>query len=122
MGWVDNRHRGEVASVLGVHACLIVVGVKYSRRRLWCSLVRHIDEQGVVDRLASWVVGIQCSTHLLFRPQYAVYTLGGVIPGLYAQSDVGGVEGLAQRVGVLSENHIPHVVNQIVLPYLHHGS
>jgi hypothetical protein len=58
-----------------MNAGLVVVRIMYSRRRFWRSLLRYLDEQGVVDGLASGIVGIQGPAHVLFGAQCPVCRL-----------------------------------------------
>lgn len=72
---------------------------------------RYIYDQCFVYRLAAGEVCIESAAHWFFRAEEAILPL---FPGANAQSEVGRIEMPAQRVGIFSQDHVAHVVDQIV--------
>lgn len=117
---VDDGHRWEVLCLVACGVVVMGVVERDSRRGLGRSSLGHVDDEGLGDGLAAGEVGVDCSAHLLLGPQGAVLAALGVSRH-DAQGDVWGVEALAQRVCVLFEDHVAHVVDQVVLADLHQG-
>ena len=81
----------------------------------------YVDDQGLVDRLAAGEVGVEGPAHLLLGPQDSLLGLCVCIARQDAQGEVWGIEAPAQRVAVFPEDHLAHVVDQVVLADLHQG-
>lgn len=45
----------------------------------------------------------------------------GGVAGYYAEQDVRSIEAPAQRIAILSEDHVAHIVDQVILPDLNQG-
>lgn len=85
-----------------------------ARRRLRCSPYGHVNDEGLVDVLAAGEVGVECAAHVLLGAQGAVLSSLAIARD-DAERDVGGIEAPAEGIGVLFENHVAHVVDQVVL-------
>jgi len=96
---------------------VVVVG-RDSRRGLRRAWLGDVDDEGLVDLLPARIVVVQHPAHLLLGPQCPVLAVGGISRD-DLERDIGRIEAPAQRVGVLAQYHVPHVVDQIVFPYLH---
>lgn len=115
-GWrgIDNGHGREVFRL--VVGRVVVVGVVegHSRRGFGGSPLGHVDDESFGDILPAWKVSVQRPAHFLFRPQSAVLALLRISRD-DSQSDVWGIEAPAERIGVLLEDHLADVVNQVIL-------
>lgn len=119
-GWrgVDDGHGREVLG-LGVAGVIVVVVVEWdSGRGLWGAALGHVDDKSLIDCLAAWEVVVEGAAHLLLWAQRAFVDAAG-ISRHYSQGHVGGVEAAAERVGVLLEDHVAHIVDEIILADLH---
>lgn len=72
---------------------------------------RHINEKGIVGRLSAGKVGVQGSAHGLVGLQVT----RGLVAGRYPDGQVGGIKLSTERVGIFPQDHVAHVVNQVVL-------
>jgi len=117
---VDDGHGREVLGlVVGVVVVVLVVD-GHCRRGLGGPALGHVNDEGVGDQLSPGEVGVERAAHVLLGPQSALVS-PCCISRKDAQRHVGGVEAPAQRVGVLLQNHVPHIVDQVVFPDLHQG-
>lgn len=80
--------------------------------------MRHVDDKGLVDGLAAGEVGIEGAAHVFLGAQRALSSPLSIARH-DAQRHVGRVEAPAERVGVLFENHVADIVNQVVFANLH---
>jgi hypothetical protein len=97
---------------------VVVVGDGHLGRGLGGAALRHVDDQGLGHLLAAREVGVEGAAHFLLGPQGAVLGASGVSRN-DAQRHVGRVEATTQRVLVFFQDHVAHVVDQIVLADLH---
>lgn len=74
-----------------------------------------------MHRLPAGKVGVKGPAHLLLGTQHSFGALGIGVAWQYAQGEVWGVEAAAQRIAVLPEDHLPHVVDEVILANLHQG-
>lgn len=72
----------------------------------------NIDDQGLVDILTTGKVRIKSATHRLLWTQQTILPL---LSWADAQCEIGRIEVSPQRVGVLSQDHISYIVDQVVL-------
>lgn len=115
---IDDGHGREVLGVLVVAIVVVAVVERDLRRGFWRPPLRHVDDEGLGHLLAAGEKGVEGAAHLLLGPQSAVLPALGVARD-DAQGDVGRVEAAAERICVLFENHLAHVVDQVVLADLH---
>lgn len=73
-----------------------------------------VDDEGIVYGLSTGEVSIERPRHWLLGPQHP-FLLVPVGPD--AEGEVWRIELAAERVGVLAQDHFPHVVYQVVLVY-----
>lgn len=92
---------------------MMVIG-RHAGRWLGGASRGHVDDEGLVDRLTAGEVGVDGVTHVLLGPQGA-FACALAIAGHNAQGNVWRVEAPAQRVCILFEDHVAHVVDQVVL-------
>lgn len=118
---MDNGHGREILLGIFERSGLVgVVVIRYamlngSRRRPRSPLMRDLNQQSFMDCLSSGIIIVQCPAHLLLRPKYPVHGLLRRVSRTYAQRNIGCVENSAQRICVLFENGIPHIIHQVVL-------
>lgn len=72
---------------------------------------RNVNDNGVVYRLAVGVKVVEGAAHVLVGLEQAVLLVAGV----YADVQVWGIKRLAERVGVLAEDNVADVVDEVVL-------
>jgi hypothetical protein len=83
------------------------------------STLGYLNDQGFFYILPAWVVCVECLADGLFRTQHS-FRLDGVVGGFptdYLEVDVGRIDASSERVGVLSQNDISDVVDQVI--FLH---
>jgi hypothetical protein len=93
---------------------VVVVVDGHLRRGLGRPALGHVNDKGLVHRLAAGEVGIERPAHLLLGAQRPVLVASSLARD-DAQSDIGCVEAAAQRVLVLFQDHVAHIVDEVVL-------
>lgn len=76
-----------------------------------CSPEGHVDDESVVYRLSTWEVSIQGPRHGLFRPEHAFLL---VSMWFDAEGEVWRIELAPERIGIFAQDHISHVVDQVI--------
>jgi hypothetical protein len=74
----DGHRREVLLSIFERSGLIRVVVIWYamltrSRRRPGGPLMRHLNQQGFMDRLSSRIIIIQCPAHLFLRPKYPIH-------------------------------------------------
>lgn len=101
-----HGHQREVFAML---PGLRMVVVRLTRRGSRGPALRGINNQGLLDRLPSGIVGIQDREHGLLRAEDPVRGRGsiGTLPGRDADDQVGSVIDLPQGIGVFPQHMVP---------------
>ncbi len=120
-GWMSDWHGGKVLGL--VVGCIVVVGIveRYPRRGFGCSSMGDINEQCLGNTLTAGIVGVESPTHFLLWTQCVVLAFLRVSRD-NAESDIGSVKVAAQRICIFFQNHIPHIVDEVVFANLNQCS
>lgn len=96
---------------------IVVVGIilRDTGRRLWCAGPRYVDDESFVNRLAAGVVCVEGPAHLFLGAQDAFLALSIVVARQDAQREIGSVEASTKRIAILSEDHLAHIVDEVIL-------
>lgn len=97
-----------------VEACGHMGHVRWSdpRRRPGTPAKRNLDDEGFLDHLATGKVGIQGTAHGFLGPQGSFLPLW--LSRHDAEGEVRGIELAPERVAVLAQDHLAHIVDEVV--------
>ena len=78
---------------------------------------RHINYQCIIHSLTTGKESIHHSTHLLLWPQYPLLSLHSWLLRTreHPQRHVWRIEGPTKRIRVLPQNHVPYIIDKIVI-------
>jgi hypothetical protein len=116
-GSAAGNDGGEVALARFRWASVVCVVVRNwmghrNTRRRFRRTAGDIDNEGLVDGLPAREVCLEGPPHGLFGAEVSVLVL---LPRADAEDKVGGVKRPAEGIGVLAQDHVPNVVNEVVL-------
>lgn len=120
-GLRDGHERKVFGLLLLLRIIVVCIVARDLGRGLRGACPGYVDDQGLVDRLAAGEVGIEGPAHVLLGPQDSLLALCACVARQDAQGQVWGIEAPAQRVAVLAEDHLAHVVDEVVFADLHQG-
>lgn len=115
-GLRDGRHRWKVIRpsldrpvlLQGLVSRILIC----ARTRPRGPFLRHINDERIVYHLATGKVAVDRSAYILFRAYYPLMSLLARLDPLQnAKCHIWGVKGAAEAIGVLFQDHVPHVVD-----------
>lgn len=115
---VDDSHGREVVGLVAPVVIMVVVVGGHLRGRLWGAALGHVDDERLGHCLSARKVGVEGAAHVFLRPQCAVLRTGG-FSWDNAEGYVGCIKAAAQRVLILFQDHVAHIVDEVVFADLH---